>query len=174
MQHEVGFEIAVQRINELFVVTGAQRGHNQTLRFATCKQRRPVGTGQDAGFSHDIADLVGLATVNTRTGFNNVTAQDGRFEAFQRGTKVRIVFLLVGQGCFDCLACGGNRGCALLLVCDCKRGAHSVLASGFDSCGQVRIVNRLEIKRLFRGVFGQIDDQVDDRLDLLVREFHRT
>ena len=174
VQHEVGFEVAVQRIDELFVIAGAQSGHNQTLCFAACEQRRPVCAGQDAGFGHDVADFVGLTAVDTLTGFNHVTTQDGRFEAFQSGPEVRVFQLLVGQRCFDCFAGSGNSGGALLLVGDCKGGAHGVFASGLDSSGQVRIVNRLEVKRLFRGVFGQINDQVDNRLDLLVREFHRT
>ena len=82
--------------------------------------------------------------------------------------------MLVGQRRFYRVTGCRNGRSTFLLVRNGKSSAHFFFASRFNSGGQVRVINRLEIKRLFCGVFGQINDQVDNRLDLLVREFHCT
>jgi hypothetical protein len=57
MQQEVGPRIAVQCIDDLFVIARAQCCHDQTLGFATCEQRGTVGPWQKASFTHDWAHL---------------------------------------------------------------------------------------------------------------------
>ncbi len=170
MQQEVGFEVAMQRVDELFVVTGAQRGHNQALCFTTGEQSRTVGPWQQTSFRNDRTDFIQRTTVNTTTVFDNVTAQNNRFQLFDCGTKVRIFKLFFGQtgknGVFGCRH-GGN---TLLLVGVGISGAHAFFASGFDNFVKLGIIRRFEFKRLLGGIFGQINDQVDYRLDLLVGE----
>mmetsp|Transcript_27463 Transcript_27463/g.50679 ORF Transcript_27463/g.50679 Transcript_27463/m.50679 type:complete len:279 (-) Transcript_27463:398-1234(-) len=164
----------MQRVDELFIIAGAQRGHDQTLGFTTGEQRRTVCPGQQTRLAHDVADLVGLTTVDAGAGFDHVAAQDGGLKALHRGTKVGIARLLFGQSLDNRGAGGGHSRRALLLVRDRESGAHLLFTSGFDGCGQVRVVRSLEIKRLFRGIFGEADDQVDHGLELLVGKLHRT
>ena len=56
VQQEVGFIGAVQGVDHLLIIAGAQSGHDQTLRFTTGKQRGAVCAWQQAGFAVDCAD----------------------------------------------------------------------------------------------------------------------
>ncbi len=168
VQQEVRFVGTGQRVDHLFVVAGAQCGHNQTLGFATCEQRRPMGTGQQAGFGHDVAHFVGLATIDPLAVLDHVTAQNAGFQLFQCGPKVCIGQLILGQGRFDGVLGRGNGTGAFLFVSDRIGGAHLVFARSFDSLIQRAVIWWLEIERLFRGVFGQRNDQVHNRLKLFV------
>ncbi len=162
----------MQRVDELLIIARAQRGHDEALRLAAREQRRAVGPGQKARFAHDVADLVGLAAVDAGAGFHNVAAQDAGFELFQGRAEVGVGLLLFAQCLDDRGAGGGNGGGALLLVADRKRLAH-VLVTGLDhGLVQVAVVGRLEIEGLFRAFLGQVDDQVDHRLDRFVRKGH--
>ncbi len=174
MQQEVGFEITVQRVDELFVVSGTQSCDNKTLRFTACKQGRTVCTWQKTSLGNDRANGCRVTTIDTLACLNNVTTQDASLKALHCGTKVRIGKLLFCKSVFDHCASIVDGCRALLLVCDRKCCAHVFFASSCNSGGQLGIVSRLEIKRLFCAIFCQINDQVDHRLDLLVRKVHST
>ena len=90
VQQEVGFEVAVQRVDELLVVSGAQSGHNQTLCFTACEQGRAVCTWQQTGLANDSADFIRRTTIDALARFHNVAAQDASFKPFIAETKVRI------------------------------------------------------------------------------------
>jgi hypothetical protein len=118
MQQEVGFEIAMQRVDELFVIAGAQRGHNQGLSFTTGEQRRAMRAGQKTGFA-TIGRTASKARPSIRLpSFTTVATQNRRFQLLQCRTKVFICQLLFGKLRFDRFFCGGNSGNALLLVKD--------------------------------------------------------
>ncbi len=76
MQHELLIVLALEGIDELFVVAGAERGHDQRLGLAAGEQGRAVGAGQDAHFADDLADLIDLATVDADAGVEDVAADD--------------------------------------------------------------------------------------------------
>ena len=65
MQQEVFLVGSLQRINELLVVTGAERGYNQRLGFAAGEQGRTMGAWQNADFALDLAHIGQSTTVNT-------------------------------------------------------------------------------------------------------------
>jgi hypothetical protein len=71
-----------------------------------------------------------------------------------------------------------SRAAAMALTRSClsrmrEGGAHLVLAGGLHLGVERRIVGRLEVEGLLRGVLGQVDDQVDHRLDAFMGELHR-
>jgi hypothetical protein len=68
VQHEVLAVFALERVDDLLVLAGAQRGHDQRLGLAAGEQRRAVGARQDADFGHDRADGLGVAAVDALAG----------------------------------------------------------------------------------------------------------
>ena len=56
VQQEGFFVGASQRVDELFIVAGAERCNNQSLGFAACKQGRTVGSWQFTNFGNDWAN----------------------------------------------------------------------------------------------------------------------
>jgi hypothetical protein len=68
VQQEVGPEVAVQRVDDLLVLAGAQRGDHQALRLATGEQGRAMCARQDAGFADDRAHGLGVAPVDPLAG----------------------------------------------------------------------------------------------------------
>ena len=172
VQQEVRTEVAVQSVDDLFVVAGAEGGNNQTLGFAASEQSRTVRTWQQASFTNDRANLIQCTTVDALTFFNNRTTENRGFELFQRGAEVAVFELFFGQGRFDCFFCSSNSSNAFLFVGDRVGSAHLLFASCFHNFVEVRVVRRSELERLFCGFFCQINDQVDNRLDLLVSKVH--
>ena len=86
MQQEVGFEVAVQRVDELLIIAGAQRGHDQALRLATGKQGGPMRPRQQANFGFDGTHGVEGAPVDPLAVLDDIAAQNRRFQLLQRGT----------------------------------------------------------------------------------------
>ena len=173
MQHEVRFEVAVQRVDELFVIAGAERRDDQTLGFPTGEQGRAMGPRQQPGFHGDRTHLIQRATVDPLAFLHDRAAQDRGFELLQRGAEVGILKLLFAESVLDGILGGRNRGDALLLVGDRIGGAHLVFARSFDRIEQRRVIRWRKVERLFRRGFCKRDDQIDNRLDLIVREVHR-
>ena len=58
-------------IKFLRVITGAERGERHRLRFATGKQRGPVGARQNADFAGDRADRFKITTVEALAAFED-------------------------------------------------------------------------------------------------------
>ncbi len=173
MQQEVRFIGAGQRIDHLLVVAGAQRGDHEALGLASGEERRAVGARQEAGFAHNRTHRGGVTAIDPLAGFHDIAAQNRAFELLQSRAEVFIGQLLFGECFFDRGFCCRNRSGALLLVGDRVSGADFVLAHGFHGGEEVGVIRRLEVERLFGGIFGQINDQVDHRLDAVMGEFHR-
>ncbi len=57
MQHEALTAFPFQRIEPLFIHRCAERRHDQRLRFAARKERRPMRARQDADFAGNRANL---------------------------------------------------------------------------------------------------------------------
>ncbi len=58
VEHEVFLLLAFVGLQALAVVGGAQRGRDQCLRLAACKERRTVSARQHARFNGDRANLI--------------------------------------------------------------------------------------------------------------------
>ena len=152
---------ALQRVDHLFVVAGAQSGHNEALSFAACEQCRAVCTWQETCLANDVADLRQSCDRRYACRFHNVAAQNAGLKLLQSGTEVLVFELLFCQGCFDRVFGSGNSGCALLLVSDRIGIAHCVFASSLNRSKEISVVRCLEVERLFGAFFCQSDDQVD-------------
>ena len=174
MQQEVRPEVAVQRVDDLFIVACSQRGHNQTLGFATGEQGRSVGPGQNAGFRNDVADFIRCTSVDAAAMGHNITAQNRRLELLQGGTKVLVFKLFFAQTLFDGLTRCAYGSSTFLLIRNRISRTHSVFARSLNGGIKIGVIWWLEIKRLVRSFFCQTDDQIDHRLNLLVGKVHRT
>src|SRR6056297_335001 len=100
--------LAFQRINDLHIAGGTQRGGHDGLGLATGKQGRTMNTGQNAHFNFDRTHGFVVATVNPRLAVDNLLA----YNVFLDLSEVlfdfvcrRLTFLFAGQlldGCgFD-------------------------------------------------------------------------
>ena len=67
---------AVERIDILLVLAGAERGDDQRLRFAAGEQRRAVGARQHADLREDRAHGRQIAAVDAALVVENVPAHD--------------------------------------------------------------------------------------------------
>jgi hypothetical protein len=173
VQHEVGARVGVQRVDDLLVLAGAQRGDHQRLGLAAGEQRRAMRARQHADFGDDRADGRTVAPVDAGAAADDVAAQDRRFELLEGSAQRLVGLVLLGKLRAHRLAGGRDGRGPLLLVADGEGGAHLRLAQALDPVIKRRIVRRGEIERLARGILGQIDDQVEDRPDRLVAEPHR-
>ncbi len=174
VQQEIAAEIAMQGVDDLFVVAGSQRGHHQRLGFAAREQGRAMRPRQEAHFAFDRAHRPGVAAVDPGTAIDDIAAQDGRFQLFQRRAQIRILQILIRQSVPDLRLDRSNRVLAVGLVLDRIGRAHVSLAQRLHAGIKRAVIGRLEVERLFRRGLGQIDDQVDHGLHRLVAEFDRT
>ncbi len=65
MQHETLFVFANQRVHDLFILTGAERGHNQRLGFTACEQGRTVCARQNSDFRDNRTNGFSVAAIDT-------------------------------------------------------------------------------------------------------------
>ena len=173
MQQEVGFIGAVQGVDHLLIIAGAQSGHDQTLRFTTGEQSRAVCTWQQAGFAIDCANRIQGAPIDALAILDDIAAQNFGFQFFQSRTEVFIGQLLFAQAGFDRVFRCGNRRGAFLFIGDGVSGAHGLFTSSRYGSEEVAVIWSLEVKRLFRAIFRQIHDQINHRLDLLMCKSNR-
>ncbi len=108
----------MQRVDDLLVVAGAERGDDQRLGLAAGEQRRAVGARQDADFGHDRADGAGVAAVDAAAVRHDVAAHDRAFQLLQRRAEVRVGQLFFAQRRLDRRLRGVDRVLALELVAD--------------------------------------------------------
>ena len=71
MQHEVLAVFALERIDDLLVLAGAQRRHNQGLGLAAGEQGAAVQARQDSDLGPDRAHGPGVAAVDALAGVEN-------------------------------------------------------------------------------------------------------
>ena len=79
VQHEALAVLAFQRVDDLLILAGAQRGHAEGLGFAAGEQRGAMGARQDADLGHDRADGAGVAAVDPDARVENGVADDVGF-----------------------------------------------------------------------------------------------
>ena len=91
VQHEAFLVRALQRVDVLLVLAGAERGDDQRLRLAAGEQRRAVGARQDADFGDDRAHGLDVAAVDALAGVENVPAHDLGFELLEHAGDAQLV-----------------------------------------------------------------------------------
>ena len=96
MQQE-GFLVgALQRVDPLLVLAGAERRDHERLGFAAGEQRRTVGARQDADFAHDRTHGLEVAAVDALAGVENVPANDLGFEFLEHAGNTQLVVFRLG------------------------------------------------------------------------------
>ena len=173
MKQEVRPIGAVQGVDHLLVVAGAERGHHQRLGLAAGEQARPVGARQHADLGDDRAHRHEIAAVDAAAVVEDVPAHHVGLELLDDELEVLALPLLLGQAGEDRLLGRADRGLAVELVADAEGGAHRLAAGRLGAVVERGVVGRGEGERLAGGVLGHVDDQVDHRLHLLVAELHR-
>ena len=81
----------MQRVDELLVLAGAERGDDQRLRLAAGEQRRAVGARQHADFGDDRANGLDVAAVDALAGVEDVPADDLGFEFLEHAGDALLV-----------------------------------------------------------------------------------
>lgn len=180
VHHEAVAVLAHERVDDLLVLLGAQRGHDQRLGFAAGEQGAAVSARQHAQAHADRAHGAGVAAVDARLAVQDLAAHDGGFQREQDvvdGDGVRRRLALLGGG-------GVQRGRhvgvdfaqlrrAGLLFADLVGGVQAGLGGGGDGGDQGLVLRRsLPVPLGLAGVLDQVMDGVDDGLHLLVAVDH--
>ena len=169
---------ALQRIDELLVLAGAERRHHQGLRLAAREQRRTVRARQHADLAHDRPDGLHVAAVDARAGVEDVPAHDLAFELLENaGNLQRRIFRALGalraEVAEHAFLDGVDRLVARRLFRDRIGRAQVLLDQGTHVVLERRILRQGELARLLGRLFREPDDGFDHRLEMPVAEHHR-
>ena len=186
LAHRVGREIVVehegflvgplQRVDELLVVAGAERGDAERLGLAAGEQRRAVGAGQDADLGDDRAHGLDVAAVDADAAVEDLAADDALLDLLEHLADQLRSRRVGGAGyhqlgddpCLD----RADRVVALGLAGERVGDAEVVLDDLADPAVERRMVGDLQVARLLGGALGELDDRVDHRLEAAVAEHH--
>src|SRR5271155_5394385 len=168
---------AVEGIDILLVLAGAQRRDHERLGFAAGEQSRAVGAGQHADLGLDRAHGGQIAAVDASLIIENVPAHDLGLGVVERfGDLVGREFGLRAvrrQRRHDLRLNGVDGGVALLLLRQRISGAQIGLADLHDRLFDRRSIVRGELPRLLGGLFSEPDDRLDYWLECGVAGHHR-
>src|SRR3989344_1076771 len=174
MQHEGVFALAFQRVDDLRVAPGAERGHDQRLGLATREQRRAVRARQHAGANGDGTHGARVAPVDARLARQDFVAHATVFDVAHdledfflraRGRAFGGVFAdrhLADLG-HAVLACGLLLDAITLGDERTEFSLQRVLERGV-------FLRRLPGPGLRAGILDEFVDGLDGRLHLLVAE----
>ena len=168
---------ALQRVDELLVLAGAERGDHDRLRLAAGEQRRTVRARQEAGLDDDRPHGDEIAAVDALRRVENVPAHDLGFELLEHGGDLRhrpvgIVGAVREEVLHHLLLRSGDRVLALVLGRDRIGLAQVLLDDAEHFLFQHRRFRHREFARLLGGLLGELDDGVDHRLEMPVAEHH--
>ena len=167
---------SLQRIDELFVLGGAERGDDQSLGLAAGKQRRPVGARQHADFRRDLPDGFDVAAIDALAGVENIPAHDLGFEFLEHpgdgGFAVFRFRAFREEVRHHLLFDRGDGVLTILLAHDRIGGAKILFGEAEDFLFQRRMVVGDQFARLLCGFFRELDDRLDHRLEMPVAEHH--
>ncbi len=178
VQQEGFLVAALQGVDPLLVLGGAQRGHDQRLGLTAGEQRRAVRTWQYAHFGDNRAHGGEVAAVDALAGVEDVPAHDLGFELLEHLAHALLVVLRVlgafGEVMRDHLFLGGGDGVLALLLLRDRIGLAQVLFDqAEDFLFQGSVFGQRQLARFFGGLFGELDDGLDHRLEMPVAEHHR-
>ena len=97
MQHEVGAALALELVDDLLVLAGAERGHAERLGLAAREQGGPVRTRQDADFGDDRAHRLGVPPVDPQPGVQDGVADDVGLEVLEQALGLVGIQALLGE-----------------------------------------------------------------------------
>ncbi len=174
VQHEVLAALALQRVDDLLVLPGAQRRDAQRLGLAAGEQRRAVRARQDADLGHDRAHRLGVAAVDAHAGVQDGVADDVGLEVLEHALGlVGVQALSASSAIAAFLAAPTLSWRACLTPPDTPRPSARGPARP-AGCAARQLRRRLgQRPRLLGRVLGQLDDRLDHRLELRVAELDR-
>src|SRR5690606_14021474 len=76
VQHEVLAVLALERVHDLLVLAGAERGHDEGLGLTAGEQGTAMRPGKHADFGDDRPDRLRVAPVDASTGIEDLSADD--------------------------------------------------------------------------------------------------
>ncbi len=99
MQQEVFPVFALERIDDLLVLAGAERRSHETLGLAPREQRGTVRARQNADFGLNRPNGLQVAAIDTLLGIENSIADDVFFHRLEHAFSTFLnVFVIVGEG----------------------------------------------------------------------------
>ena len=101
MQHEVLSIVAVERVDDLLVLAGAQRDDDQRLGLATGEQGGTVAARQDADLAVDRPHRARVAAVDALARLENVAADDVLLDRLERPAGALGFTAFLGQHLHD-------------------------------------------------------------------------
>ncbi len=163
---------ALQPVDILLVVAGAERRHHQRLRLAAGEQRRAVRARQEAGLRHDRPHGLEVAAVDALAGVEDIPAHDLGLQIVEH----RLDLLRVEARCpavrrqrVQNLGARRVDGVIARLLHRLRVGGAQVLLGDLQhhllDLGHVR---QLDVARLLGRLLGEANDGLDDRLEMLV------
>ncbi len=174
VQHETLFTGAFERVDELLVLAGTERGDDDRLCLTARKQRRAVGARQDVHLGNDGTNGLQVASVDAAAGLDDVAPHNLALQSFERVCEQHLLGGIIGDldarlhlglGLFDEVV-------ALLFLL----GGEGSTQPGFGDLLHLRgiflRVGKLDVPRLLGGLLGELDDRLDDRLEVLMAEHH--
>ncbi len=96
MQHKVFPILALERVDDLLVLAGAERGHRERLGFASGEQRRAMRARQNADLDRDRPHHAGVAAVDPALAAQHGPAHDLLFQILEQ-LRRHAALLLVGE-----------------------------------------------------------------------------
>ncbi len=177
VQQERFFVGALQGVDELLVLAGAERRHHQRLGLAAREQRRAVRARQHADLGHDRTDGLHVAAVDPGARVENIPTHDLAFELLEDAgdLKLRIFRILraLGEEVAEHAVFGGlDRLVAFHLVGNRIGGAQLFFDQAEHLAFERSIVRQSKFARFLGGLLGETDDGFDHRLEVAVTEHH--
>ena len=175
MQHEVLAVIALERVDDLLVLAGAERGNHHGLGFAACEQGRTMGARQDADFRDDRTHRLAVAAVDALAGIEDGVAHDVLLELLellldQLGLEIFRDHLFE-RGVLHVFDLVAARLLVHFAISGAQIGLGKLAQALLGALGGFRL--RRQDARLLRRLLGQADDRVDDRLETAMAEHDR-
>ncbi len=174
VQHEMRAIFALERVDDLLILAGAQGRDDQRLGFAAGEQRRAVSARQHADLGLDRPHRLGVAAVDAWLALDDRAAHDFLFDFLEH-----VLGMLTLRRVFEQRGDHGLGGVdhaaahLLLLLCvGIGELARNRTADLFlDDVGLGRY--RRHFPWLLGRALGKGDDRVDHRLEVLMAEHHR-
>ena len=116
VQHEVLAALALERVDHLLVLPGAERGDAQRLRLAAGEQRRAMRARQHADLGDDRAHRLGVAAIDAQPGVEDGVADDVGLDLLEQRLGRLGVQALADQRLGHLLLGGADRVVAQALV----------------------------------------------------------
>ena len=169
MQQEVLFVRPFQRVDELLVLAGAERGDHQSLRLAAGKDGGAVGARENADLRQDRAHGRQIAAVDANLVVENIPAdhlglQFVKHVGDQLLVEPGLAAFRQQRGVHLGLD-GVNGLVAVLLDGDLVGFAQLGLGDFGDRLLDIALLGRGEIPRVLGGALGQPNDGLDHRLE---------